>query len=902
MQQALHDLEVQKIELEMQNEELRRTLLELDSTRASFFDFYDLAPVGYCTLSAQGLIWTANLTTARLLGCERQSLVGKRFTAFIEPRDQDSFYRMRQQVLGSTETQSCELPLRRSDDQVSWVFLQAMATTDATGQQTLRLVLSDISAKRQREEQMHLQALVLDQIQDQVTITDLNGTVTYLNQAGRERRDKNGAELLGQHVNAYGDSEQADASQAEITEATLTQGGWHGKVINFQSDGSTRNYDLRTSLVKDASGTPIAMVGISADITDKLKLEQDLYQREEQIRLQALALDQIQDRVTITDVNGVVTYLNQAGRQNIELAADEQQLGQHVSDYGDSQFADAQHDEIIHTTLTQGAWQGQVGHVRANGSEVFYSLRTSLVKDKSGAPIAMVGVGTDITHQLALENELRQREQYLRALLDNFPFEVWLKDTDGRYLAVNQTMATARGWPSTQSLVGKRFEDIADPASAAKALEQEQEVMASGASQLMEIVLQHEDGARWFETYKAPISVDGQLVGTVGFARDISERKEIEIELEEARNEAVKANLAKSHFLAAASHDLRQPIFALSLFFGSLKNRVPPQHGELLDKIESCIESLSEMLSDLLDVSKLEAGIIRPNITNFSVDDMLHKLLSTHGARAYSAGLRLRSHDSGLVGRSDPMLLSRIVGNLLDNAIRHTRKGGVLIACRRHGGRHWIEIWDTGIGIAQDKLSIIFEAFHRLDDAARIQGSGLGLAIAQKTSALLGLQIRVSSRPGRGSMFAIELPLGEGVTPAQRIGMRPVSRRLRIGLVEDDKRVLDALLLALEDAGHDLIAATSGKALIEALGRRAPDIIVSDYRLADTETGYDVIETSRKIFGKDLPALLITGDTDPALVLSMSKRGIKVLYKPLQFDALQTYIRDAVDAVYAAKP
>ena len=1266
MQKALHDLELHQIELEMQNEELCRTLVELASTRERFFDFYDLAPVGYCTLGAQGLIVQVNLTMTSLLGCQRKTLIGQRFSAFIEPSDQDRFYRMRQQALDGGDTQTCELRLHKSDGDAVWVSLLALAAADATGEPQLRLVISDISEQRQREEQMRLQALVLDQIQSEVSITNLNGTVTYLNRAGLERRDANGDGFLGKHFSDYGDEPQSDATQQEIAAATQTQGGWHGRVVNPQADGSTRTFQLQTTLVRDESGSPVAMVGVSTDITRQLSIEQELRQREQylralldnfpfevwlkdldgrylavnqmvatqhgwpstqslvgkrfedvvdpalvetalehekqviaagsaghaefllpirgearwheiyiapvvmeghligtvgysrdlseqhaqdkQLRLQATVLDQIQDRVTITDMNGTVIYLNQAGLAHIELATDEQQLGQHVSDYGDSAFADAPHEEILHTTLTQGSWQGKVGHVRANGSEVFYSLRTTLVKDKFGTPIAMVGVSTDITRQLALENELRQREGFLHAMLDNFPFKVWLKDLDGRYLAVNQTLATLHGWPSVESLVGKtvaditdaesaalakvheqsiissgrsfmaehqftnqdqriwvetykapivvdgkivgtvgysrdiserrvqeeklrlqglvldqiqdtihildlngvmtymnqaaldgvgdainylgldisaygdsaraddslknifaitraqgqwrgtvgltradgserlydlrtvlvkeesdtpiavvgvatditdrlrleqelhqreayqraildnfpfqvwlkgvdgrylavnqvlaavhgwpsatslvgkRFDDLVDPESAARGLAQEQDVMASGHSHVMEILLPLNGEQRWFETYKAPIMLDGQLIGTVGYSRDITERKQIDSALRVAKDEAVKANQAKSHFLAAASHDLRQPIFALTLFFGSLKNRVPPQHGELIDKIENCIESLSEMLTDLLDVSKLEAGVIVPARMDFSVDEFLHKLLATHSARAHDAGLHLRWRDSDLVGRSDPVLLGRIVGNLLDNAIRHTRKGGVLIACRRHDGRHWIEVWDTGIGIAPDKLGIIFEAFTRLDDAARIHGSGLGLAIVDKTAALLGLQIRLRSQPDRGSMFAIELPLGERVAPAGQTARPYLTRRLRIGLVEDDSRVRDALTQVLEDAGHELIVATSGKALIEALGRRAPDIIVSDYRLVGTETGYDVIEISRKIFGADLPALLITGDTDPALVLSMSRRGIKVLYKPLKFESLQSSIRDAVEARHAAKP
>lgn len=902
VEQTLHDLRVHQIELELQNEELRRTLAELETTRARYFDFYDLAPVGYCTVDEHGLIAQANLSTAGLLGVQRNALLKQRFAHFIQPSDQDLYYHLRQSVLSNAEMKSVELRLLTSDGQARWTYLQAIGATDEGGAQQMRLVLSDLSELRQRDERIRLQAQALDQIHDTVTITDLNGVVTYLNRVGRERQDIVPAEIPGHPVTAYGDSAQADATQLEIAAATLSQGSWTGKVVNFNADGSEQNYELRTTLVRDDSGKPIAMVGISTDITQKLKLRQELRQREEKIRIQALALDQIQDRVTITDINGVVTYLNQSGRANPEFPGDAGLLGRHVSEYGTSERTDAGHDEIIHTTLTQGSWTGQVGHFRSDGSEALYDLRTTLVKDEAGHPIAMVGVGTDITEKLKLEQELRQREQYLRALLDNFPFQVWLKDIEGHYLAVNQAFASAHGWPSTQSLTGKRFDDLVDPASAALALAQEKAIIAAGISTQIEILLHIKGRPRWFETYKAPIVVDQQLVGTVGYSRDITERKQTELDLLAAKTEAVKANQAKSHFLAAASHDLRQPIFALSLFFESLKKKVAPGNTELVAKVENCIACLSEMLNNLLDVSKLEAGVVHADICDFPIDEMQSALIDMHVAQAQEKGLRLRWRKCNLLAHTDRHLLQRIVGNFLDNAIRHTRKGGVLLACRRHAGRHWIEVWDTGVGIPADKTELIFDAFQRLEDASQVPGSGLGLTIADKTAALLGLQIRMHSQPGRGSMFAIELPLGQQFTTAPPASDRPAAQRLRIALLDDDDRVLQAMKFAFEDEGYQVVAASSGKTLITALGTQAPDILVSDYRLADGENGFDVIETARVIFGSALPALLITGDTDPTLIRNMVARGITVLYKPLQFNTLQAAIQGVIQAASPDTP
>lgn len=376
---------------------------------------------------------------------------------------------------------------------------------------------------------------------------------------------------------------------------------------------------------------------------------------------------------------------------------------------------------------------------------------------------------------------------------------------------------------------------------------------------------------------------------------DLSERKRMEAELLAARTLAENANHAKSRFLAAASHDLRQPLSALSLYVGVLKTRIPADSNTLVANIQDCLDSLSDLLTDLLDVSKLDAGVVTVTRSNFPIDELLAKMLSVHAAEAELKGLVLRARNHGEIVYTDRALLRRILGNLVANAIRYTKKGGVLMACRRHQGTLWLEIWDTGIGIAQSETGIIFEEFRQLGDTSRNRGSGLGLAIVAKMASLLKLQIRLRSRLGHGSMFAIELPQGRGAVSAVSMPAGHVGRALRIALVDDNEEVLRALALALESSGHEVVSATSGKLLLDRLGDRAPDIVISDYRLAAMETGFDVIQAARNLFGRDLPALLVTGDTDPALIRSMADRGIAVHYKPLHFDALASFITEATE-------
>lgn len=359
-------------------------------------------------------------------------------------------------------------------------------------------------------------------------------------------------------------------------------------------------------------------------------------------------------------------------------------------------------------------------------------------------------------------------------------------------------------------------------------------------------------------------------------------------ELAEAKEAAERASNAKSRFLAAASHDLRQPLSALSVYVGVLESKLPAADARLLANMRDCVLNLNEMLSDLLDLSKLEAGVVAPNVGDFAIDELLTRVVATHAPEAEAKGLSLRFNGLGIVGRTDPVLFQRIVGNLVANAVRYTERGGILIGCRRHQGKTWIEVWDSGIGIPADKTAEIFEEFKQLS-AQHNKGTGLGLAIVAKAAALLGLQVRLRSQLGRGSMFAVELPRGDAATPTVRC--RYVHRPLRIALAEANPAVAAALGYALTGIGHELVTAASRAELLARLAGVAPDFVIAAYGLGE-ECGLQVISSLRAAYGNGLPALIITSDTRPELVDRLAGERIRVLHKPLDLDALRAIIAE----------
>jgi signal transduction histidine kinase len=359
--------------------------------------------------------------------------------------------------------------------------------------------------------------------------------------------------------------------------------------------------------------------------------------------------------------------------------------------------------------------------------------------------------------------------------------------------------------------------------------------------------------------------------------------------LRAAKEEADRSNVAKSRFLAAASHDLRQPLHALGLFVGALDDRVrEPEARELVAKIQDSTCALEEMFDSLLDVSRLDAGVMDVSVTDVSLLPLLQRLEAEFQPQARRKGLRLRVVSSHLVVRSDPVLLSRILQNLISNAVRYTDRGRIVVGCRRRGAGVRLEVVDTGRGIAPERRREIFEEFHRLEqDPARAgEGLGLGLSIVERLARLLDHRIDVDSTPGRGSVFAITVPrasreahASEREAPSLPIQLGGVS----VLIVDDDATVLDATRQQLERWGCRVRAARSAVEACDPAGLSAvtPDVIVADYQLAGGATGIEAISAIRIMLGRSVPALLVTGSTSPEVLGAARAGGFPLLRKPL---------------------
>ncbi|MCX7079611.1 MAG: ATP-binding protein [Pseudomonas sp.] len=383
---------------------------------------------------------------------------------------------------------------------------------------------------------------------------------------------------------------------------------------------------------------------------------------------------------------------------------------------------------------------------------------------------------------------------------------------------------------------------------------------------------------------------DELLEANRNLQQQIAQREQIERALRDARDAAQAANRSKDKYLAAASHDLLQPLNAARLLISTLRERnLPDVEQVLVERTHQALEGAEDLLTDLLDISKLDQAAVKPDIALYRLDELLAPLVSEFQSVAEAAGLNLRVHMGDFAVHTDLRLMTRIMRNFLSNACRYTDQGSILLGTRRRGNCLRLEVWDTGRGIAADRLDSIFLEFNQLDvgRAADRKGVGLGLAIVERIAKILGYRVQVHSLPGRGSMFSIDVPISSEVplpisqaAPQSGAGNPLPGRRLLV--LDNELSILESMSALLGQWGCEVVTATDEVGALEALQGLAPELILADFHLDHGVIGCEVVRHLREHFAQPIPAVIITADRSGQCRRSLQKLGAPLLNKPVK--------------------
>ncbi|HIJ63959.1 MAG TPA: PAS domain-containing protein, partial [Rhodospirillaceae bacterium] len=544
----------------------------------------------------------------------------------------------------------------------------------------------------------------------------------------------------------------------------------------------------------------------------------------------------------------------------------------------------------------------------------------------------MVSTYNDITERKQAELAFRDSEYRIRLITDAVPALIAYVDSEQRYRFTNQPYEEWFGRPRS-TINGQLMSDVLGT-ELYEARRHFAEQALAGQRVTFEIDLTTAGGRIRFAlaTYVPHFGPGGVVLGFFAMIQDITERRMAAEEIREAKEnlerrvaertieltavnrqlsqeiderrlaeealrlakaEAEQANMSKTKFIAGASHDLLQPLNAARVFTETVAgSRLGPRNRGLVANLSLALQSLEDLLSTLLDISKLDAGALQPDICDFRLDDLLMLLANETAPQAKAKGLALRWVGSSAVVRSDPLLITRVLRNFLSNAIRYTPGGTILLGCRRQRGMVEIQVLDSGTGIPEEKLGLIFEEFQRLaaDPQGNDGGMGLGLAIVERIARLLDHRIVVRSAPGRGSLFGITLPLGDVArlrphAPAvDTVARLDRVRGIRVMVVENDRAERIAMQALLQSWHCEVEVVGSGAAALGRLRsmRQRPDVVVADFHLDAEETGLQVLNSIHAFYRQPVPGIILTADRTSEILDAVREGGYQFLNKPLK--------------------
>ncbi len=781
---------------------------------------------------------------------------------------------------------------QHKDGTIIWLFTSVRRVI-WDGEPAIQFSVIDITDQKRTEEALQRSEeryrVVVEDQTELICRALPDGTVTFVNSAycrffGGRPEDWIGRRYL----------ESMPAEERERETVHLRSLVRIPRTVSFErrsvnAAGETRWLEWTDRLLQRGEGAPAEIQSVGHDVTDRKAVEEALLQSEQRYRQ---VVDDQTDLIRRFHPDTTLTFVNEAYCRYFDRRR-EDLLGRSFLDFVSEEEREGLQDHLAKVGQSQEAVSREV-RVTGPLGELRWQLWTEIAfRNARGRVVEFQSVGRDITARKIVEERFR-------AFIDNAPAAISIKDRNGRYLVVNRRFAELANL-DLHEIVGETSEALFPRAFVRSGREHDEEVLFSGHASAREETLVTAQGQIHLLTVKFPLLDDPGEVGLVAAIHtDISRLKQVEAQLEVAKEEAETASAAKTRFLAAASHDLRQPLHAMRLLIDTLRmSGGVERQSQIIDQIGNAASSMSLLLNALLDIGELESGAVKPKVADFRIGPVIENVIATVSPSAAQKGLTLRAVPSSLVVRSDPVLLARIFDNLLSNAVRYTDSGGVLVGCRRQADSLRIEVWDSGRGIPEDSLEAVFEDYRQLGNVGRdrSQGLGLGLGIVQRLARLLGLEVVVQSWPERGSVFSVEVPLGalENLAEEQE-AVDPVTLRAgpsSVMIVEDDPMVAEAAALMLRTWGITVHQASNAQEAMERFRGLTvlPEVVIADYRLPDGENGLFVIQRIRQRYDPSMPAIVVTGDISPKILMEAEAKGCEVLRKPVEPGKLRALLR-----------
>jgi PAS domain S-box-containing protein len=903
----LHELRVHQIELQMQNEELRRAYVELDAAGARYRDLYDRAPVGYCTVSEKGLILQANLTVASLLGADRETLIKQPITRFILKEDQDIYYRHRKQLFAAHaaprhgpvrapseqagEPQACELRMVRMDGTEFRTLVAATAAQDAAGALVYRAVVSDVTERKLAEDALResKDLLSLYMFHSPLytyikTVTPTESRVLHASDNFRRMIGISALDMVGKSAAELFPAAMAEKIAADDWAVVST-----GDVLELEEELNGRSYTTIKFPLPQREKTLLG--GFTIDITERKQAETAL--RESEAKYRAL-IETTGTGYLVLDWQGRVIDANE---EYVRLSGHgelREILGRSVVEWT-AEYERQRNAEAVARCMKDGIVRNlDIDYVDSIGRITPVEINATV--EGQGEEARIISICRDITDRTRAEDALRESEETFRCHIENSFDVIFTLNSEGVFAFVSPAWERHFGFP-TGEVVGKHFAPFVHPDDVAPLVEYLKRVYTTGQSETSPgFRVKHANGGWLWFVVNGTRYVDprGELQ-FIGVGRDITERKQVETELQEVNRfleeattrandmtaEAHVATAAKSEFLANMSHEIRTPMNGVIGMTGLLLDtELNEEQRRYAEIVRASGESLLGLINDILDFSKIEAGKLDLETLDFDLRALLDEFAATMALRVQDKGIEFICAAAPNVPaylRGDPGRVRQILTNLTGNALKFTQKGEVavragLVSESAAEAVVRFSIKDTGIGIAAEKQKLLFRTFSQADASTTRQygGTGLGLAISKKLAEMMGGRIGIVSEEGRGSEFWFTVRLAKQAERAQTECL-PLAdvRGTHILIVDDSATHREVLMAQLQAWGVRSEETSDGPSALKELHRARGAGDPFQAAIVDRQMpGMDGAELARTVKADET-----LKDTRLVLMTSLGRRG-----------------------------